>query len=89
MRSSKRKNTLGDRVTLFFISAITAFLTALIIWYFLGLIYYFPFKLVIVFTIIMAVLGFVTNNNFVAKFLDKLFMGFLRLFRVIWPASWY
>ncbi len=88
MRSSKETGSLGDRVSLFFISAITAFFTALIIWYFLGLIYLIPFDSVIIFTIAMAVLGFITNNNFVAKLLDKMFMGFLKIMRVIWPGYW-
>ncbi len=87
MRSNKETSSLGNRVTLFFISAITAFITALIIWFFLGFIYIIPFKLVIVFTIIMAILGFIANNNFVAKLLDRLLMGFLKLFSYIWPVS--
>jgi len=89
MRSSNEQNYFGGRLTLFFISAITAFFTALIIWYFLGLIILIPFKAVVIFTIVMATLGFITNNNLVAILLDKLFMGFLKLFRIIWPLSWY
>ena len=75
----KEKTTLVDRIAVALLSGLISFITALIIWFlfvavldFEGPYIYSSFKLVVGFTIIMSVLGFLLLENFIASLLGRL-----------------
>ena len=73
------KVTIVDRLAVALLSAVISFITATVIWFlavvafsFEGPYIFSSFKLVIVFTVIMALLGFLLLENFLATVLGRL-----------------
>ncbi|MCG8535065.1 MAG: hypothetical protein MI808_08205 [Pseudomonadales bacterium] len=80
----QEETTIIDRFAIAFLSAVTAFITASIIWAMVGfllgqanLISYWPFNAVIIFTVIMAVLGFLVQSNLIATILAVCKLGLI------------
>ena len=80
--SKKEKVTLTDRIAVAFLSALLSFFTGLVIWFlivaafsFEGPYIFSSFKLVYIFTGIMALSGFFMLENFCATIIGRLWHG--------------
>ena len=81
-KNTQAEITLIDRIAVAFLSGVFAFITGVVVWFLLvasfgfeGKYIFSSFKLVIGFTVIMAVAGFLMLENFIATLFGHLWHG--------------
>jgi len=83
MSQNKKPTTISDRLAVAALSAVVGFVTAVLFWLVLSYVFYasIPMQFIVWFTLITAVLGFLTLENVLWNGLEKLWQLLINLMR--------
>lgn len=83
MSQNKNPTTLSDRLAVAALSAVAGFVTAVLIWLVLSYVFYtsIPMQFIVWFTLVTAVLGFLTLEYLLWNGLEKLWHLLINLMR--------
>ena len=83
MPLNKNPTTLSDRLAVAALSAVAGFVTAVLFWLVLSYVFYtsIPMQFIVWFTLVTAVLGFLTLENLLWNGLEKLWHLLINLMR--------
>ena len=83
MPQNNKPTTLADRLAVAALSAVVGFVTAVLLWLVLSYVFYtsIPMQFIVWFTLVTAVLGFLTLENLLWHGLEKMWHLLIKLMR--------